>query len=190
MHAMHKLISKDAFVNGYENSSGVYGKRKSWYSKKVRMSLIKNIEKIFVIIMYTHLVQYYETDKMGVTHHSNYIRWMEEARISFLEESGWSFSRLEAEGLVSPVISLKCDYRKPTTFSDSVDIEVGVKEMKGIKVVLSYTMKKGNDIVCEAESTHCFMRKDGHVMRIEREMPEFSAFVSSVMQKDDSATPE
>ena len=53
--------------------------------------------------MYTHLVQYYETDKMGVTHHSNYIRWMEEARISFLEESGWSFSRLEAEGLVSPV---------------------------------------------------------------------------------------
>ena len=152
--------------------------------------------------MYTHLVQYYETDKMGVTHHSNYIRWMEEARISFLEESGWSFSRLEAEGLVSPVISLKCDYRKPTTFSDSVDIEVGVKEMKGIRVVLSYIMKKGDDIVCEAESTHCFMRKDGHVithcfmrkdghvMRIEREMPEFSAFVSSVMQKDDSATSE
>ena len=98
--------------------------------------------------MYTHLVQYYETDKMGVTHHSNYIRWMEEAR------------------------------------------EVGVKEMKGIRVVLSYIMKKGDDIVCEAESTHCFMRKDGHVMRIEREMPEFSAFVSSVMQKDDSATSE
>ena len=135
--------------------------------------------------MYTHLVQYYETDKMGVTHHSNYIRWMEEARISFLEESGWSFSRLEAEGLVSPVISLKCDYRKPTTFSDSVDIEVGVKEMKGIRVVLSYIMKKGDDIVCEAESTHCFMRKDGHVMRIEREMPEFSAFVSCVQREVD-----
>ncbi len=139
---------------------------------------------------YIRKVQYYETDKMGITHHANYIRWMEEARISFLEESAWSFSRLEAEGLVSPVISLKCDYRKPTTFSDSVDIEVGVKEMKGIRVVLSYIMKKGDDIVCEAESTHCFMRKDGHVMRIEREMPEFSAFVSSVMQKDDSATSE
>ena len=62
--------------------------------------------------------------------------------------------------------------------------------MKGIKIVLSYTMKNGNDIVCEAESTHCFMRKDGHVMRIEREMPEFSAFVSSVMRQDDSAPSE
>ncbi len=41
MHAMHKLISKDAFVNGYENSSGVYGERKNWYSKKVRISLKK-----------------------------------------------------------------------------------------------------------------------------------------------------
>lgn len=28
---------------------------------------------------YHHLVQYYETDRMGITHHSNYIRWMEEA---------------------------------------------------------------------------------------------------------------
>lgn len=27
---------------------------------------------------YIHKVNYYETDKMGITHHSNYIRWMEE----------------------------------------------------------------------------------------------------------------
>ena len=30
---------------------------------------------------YLHKVQYYETDKMGIAHHSNYIRWMEEARL-------------------------------------------------------------------------------------------------------------
>jgi acyl-CoA thioester hydrolase len=28
---------------------------------------------------YVHKVQYYETDQMGVVHHSNYIRWFEEA---------------------------------------------------------------------------------------------------------------
>ena len=33
---------------------------------------------------YCHKVQYYETDRMGVTHHSNYIRWMEEARVDLL----------------------------------------------------------------------------------------------------------
>ncbi len=35
---------------------------------------------------YIHKVQYYETDKMGITHHSNYIRWMEEARVDFFEK--------------------------------------------------------------------------------------------------------
>ena len=36
--------------------------------------------------IYKHKIQYYETDKMGVTHHSNYIRWMEEARVDFLSQ--------------------------------------------------------------------------------------------------------
>ena len=40
--------------------------------------------------MYTHKVQYYETDKMGITHHSNYIRWMEEARVDMLEKINFS----------------------------------------------------------------------------------------------------
>ena len=44
---------------------------------------------------YLHHVQYYETDRMGITHHSNYIRWMEEARVAFLEELGWGYEKLE-----------------------------------------------------------------------------------------------
>ena len=40
---------------------------------------------------YKHLVQYYETDQMGIVHHSNYIRWFEEARIYFMEQVGYSF---------------------------------------------------------------------------------------------------
>lgn len=55
---------------------------------------------------YIHRVQYYETDRMGITHHSNYIRWMEEARVAFLEEIDWGYDRLEAEGVVSPVLSV------------------------------------------------------------------------------------
>ena len=45
--------------------------------------------------LYEHKVQYYETDKMGIVHHSNYIRWMEEARIDFLSQIGWDYKKLE-----------------------------------------------------------------------------------------------
>lgn len=49
---------------------------------------------------YAHKVQYYETDRMGVTHHSNYIRWMEEARVDFLAQIGWDYAKLEEAGII------------------------------------------------------------------------------------------
>ena len=61
---------------------------------------------------YIRKVNYYETDKMGITHHSNYVRYMEEARLHFLDELGWSFDKLEDEGISSPVISISCNYKK------------------------------------------------------------------------------
>ena len=37
---------------------------------------------------YEHQAQYYETDQMGIIHHSNYIRWMESARIWWMQQAG------------------------------------------------------------------------------------------------------
>ena len=71
---------------------------------------------------YLRKVHYHETDKMGITHHTNYIRWMEEARIDFLDRIGWSYARLERAGIVSPVIGLECRYQHSTTFDDTVRI--------------------------------------------------------------------
>ena len=71
---------------------------------------------------YTHKVNYYETDKMAITHHSNYIRFMEEARVDFLEQIGFPFDRIEAEGIISPVIRIEYSYRKTTTFADVISV--------------------------------------------------------------------
>ena len=73
---------------------------------------------------YVHKVQYYETDMMSLTHHSNYIRWMEEARIDFMDQMGFPYTRMESEGIMSPVRSLSCSYKRPTTFGDVVSIDV------------------------------------------------------------------
>ena len=124
--------------------------------------------------MYRHIVQYYETDKMGITHHSNYIRWMEEARIDFLSNIGWSYAKLEEDGIISPVVAVECKYVQSTTFWDVVDIEVTVKEFKGVKLKLKYIMKndKGNT-VCEACSEHCFLDTKGIPIRLDKKYPSF-----------------
>ena len=72
---------------------------------------------------YKHKVHYYETDKMGIVHHSNYIRWMEEARVDFLDEIGWSYAQLESVGLVSPVLSLDVEYKHSTYYVFSISIK-------------------------------------------------------------------
>ena len=55
---------------------------------------------------YERQVKYYETDKMGVVHHSNYIRWFEEARVEFMRDNDISYRHMEEEGIQIPVVSV------------------------------------------------------------------------------------
>lgn len=129
--------------------------------------------------MYQHTVQYYETDKMGVVHHSNYIRWMEEARVDFLKQIGYGFDKMEADGIISPVVSVECSYKKSTAFSDVVGIEVMVEEFKGAKLKLAYVMKnEADEIVCEGRSVHGFLNEKGMPIRMQKEFPEYYAALS------------
>ena len=124
---------------------------------------------------YIHKVNYYETDKMGVTHHSNYIRWMEEARIEFLDKIGYSYFKLEEDGIMSPVIGIECDYKATTTFNDDIEIDVKVKEFKGVRLVIEYVMKnvKTNELVFTGISKHCFVNMEGKPIILKKEFAEF-----------------
>lgn len=130
---------------------------------------------------YQHKVQYYETDKMGIVHHSNYIRWMEEARIDFLSQIGWDYKKLEDIGIISPVTAVECKYKYSTTFSDLIVISVQIEEFKGVKLKLKYEMKREDVLVCEGYSEHCFLNKAGKVISLKREYPEiYDALINQI----------
>ena len=120
---------------------------------------------------YIHKVQYYETDKMGITHHSNYVRWMEEARIEFLDQIGWSYVRMEEEGIISPVLAVNCRYKHSTTFSDEISVTVKVKEFKGVRLILEYTMKNRKDdfVVLTGTTEHCFLNTQSRPINMKKE---------------------
>lgn len=124
------------------------------------------------MITYTHIVRYYECDRMGITHHSNYARFMEEARIDWMDQLCYGFERMEAEGVVSPVMAIELHFKQPTTFKDAIQIEVSVTEMTTLKITIGYTMRVGDTIVCTASSTHCFLENNRPVA-IEKRFPDF-----------------
>ncbi len=135
-------------------------------------------------VPYVHKIQYYETDKMGVTHHSNYVRFMEEARVDYLDQIGYSFGRMEAEGLVSPVVSVNVRYVKPTFFGDKIEIAVSLSEMTAAKMRIGYTMTCNGEIVCQAESLHCFVDKNSRPISLKRAKPQLFELLSSLVQNN------
>lgn len=125
---------------------------------------------------YYHRVQYYETDRMGITHHSNYIRWFEEARVAFLDEIDWSYAKLEAQGIISPVVDVTCKFISPTTFDDVVSIQVSVQKFTGVKLIFAYRLinDQTKQLVATGTSSHCFTAQDGKILRLNHSHPEFS----------------
>lgn len=105
-----------------------------------------------------HDVRYYETDKMGVVHHSNYIRWFEDARLAWLEQAGTPFAEAEEEGLISPVIAISCDYKNPAKFGDRIRLHIQCTKYNGIRLEYAYkAMREDGTILVTGTSKHCFM---------------------------------
>lgn len=132
---------------------------------------------------YIHKVHYYETDKMGITHHSNYVRWMEEARADFLKSIGYGMKKLEQDGITSPVVSVQCRYEHPTTFDDEIRIDVTLDKYTGVRLELSYIMTelKSRVVVMTAASTHCFIDKSGKPVVLKKAFPQFDAALKSLL---------
>ena len=132
---------------------------------------------------FIHKVQYYETDMMGVTHHANYIHWMEEARIDFMDQLGFPYAEMEKKGVLSPVKSLACDYKHSCTFGDEISIAVSVISFNGVVLTIGYDMRNpAGDEICSARSEHVFINREGHFVRMKREMPEFFSKIEELTE--------
>ena len=105
---------------------------------------------------YRHKVQYYETDQMGIVHHSNYIRWFEEARTALLEQMGMGYDRMEA-----------------------------LKEYNGLKLTLEYevTDEKTGMVHCRGLTKHCFLNEKGRPVSLKKDYPDNHALFVEMMEQ-------
>ena len=121
-------------------------------------------------------INYYETDRMGIVHHSNYIRFMEEARCEWLESVGMPFDVMEEQGVTIPTIGVSCSYKTPVTYGDVILIEMCTTEYTGVRMTIKYkiTKKETGELVVTAETKHCFTNKELRPINLKKHAPEFS----------------
>lgn len=130
-------------------------------------------------------INYHETDRMGVVHHSNYIKYMEEARCDWLESVDMPFSLLEENGITIPVLGVNCQYKYHVTFGDTVIIKPYVKEYTGVRMTVGYTMedKKTGKVVLVGETKHCFTDRSLKPISLKKHAPQFNAKFESLLEK-------
>ena len=131
-------------------------------------------------------INYYETDRMGVVHHSNYIRFLEESRCDMLEKIGMPFSYLEESGITIPVLGVNINYKNHLTFNDTIVINVIIKEYSGVRMTVGYevTDKNTGKVVITGETKHCFTDKNLKPINLKKHKKEFSDKFESLLEKN------
>lgn len=124
---------------------------------------------------YERKINYYETDRMGVVHHSNYIRYLEEARTEWLEVLNMPFDLLEKNKITIPVLGVNCTYKYHVTFGDTILIKTYAKEYTGVRMTIGYevTDKKNGNIVLTGETKHCFTDRNLKPINLKKYAPQF-----------------
>jgi acyl-CoA thioester hydrolase len=122
-------------------------------------------------------INYYETDRMGIVHHSNYVRFLEEARCYWLEQVDLPYAVMEENGIAIPVLGVNCNFKHGVTYGDTIVIEMFKKEYNGVKLIVEYTVtnKATGTVVMTGETTHCFTTKERKPINLKKIAPEFSA---------------
>ena len=92
---------------------------------------------------------------------------------------------MEEAGIISPVLTVSCQYRKMTHFGDTVEIVPSVKAYNGIRLVISYMIrqKETGEVIADGETSHCFLNREGKIVSLKKVLPETHAVFEAYTEK-------
>jgi acyl-CoA thioester hydrolase len=103
-------------------------------------------------------VRYYETDQMGIVHHSNYIRYFECGRMAMLREVGLPMHKIEEAGVMMPITAVDCKYRIPAKLGDTLKVVTMMNEMPRARLTVnSEVYNQDGQLLCTGSVTMGFI---------------------------------
>lgn len=134
---------------------------------------------------YIRKVNYYETDRMGIVHHSNYIRYFEEARMDAMEQINCDCIKMEEMSLIIPVVDVYAKYLKSLGCSDEFAVYTKMTYFNGVKLEFDYEIRftGDNSLSCKGHSTHCFINEKGRPVTVRKSHPDIYEKMMSLVEK-------
>jgi acyl-CoA thioester hydrolase len=117
-----------------------------------------------------HRVAFYETDAMGIVHHTNYVRFFENARVVWLDEHDRPYVWWQAEaGLDFAVTRVEANYVRSARFDDWLEITTWMEWVRGASLRMAYRVERDGELVATGATEHAAVDREGRVRRIPRE---------------------
>ena len=111
-----------------------------------------------------HLVQFYETDLMGIVHHSNYLKYFEEARVAWAHQMGIIDYQKPESASYFAVVETQVKHLKPALFGDLLKIFVQAR-IKGVRIYFEYKAYRDAITIAEARTEHVSLDKELKLMK-------------------------
>jgi acyl-CoA thioester hydrolase len=116
-----------------------------------------------------HRVGFYETDAMGIVHHSNYLRFFENARVVWLETHDKSYPEWIEMDLHFAVTHAELDYRQSARFDDILEVTTWLEWVRGASLAMAYSIVCRSDLLVTGRTEHASINGEGRVRRIPKE---------------------
>lgn len=99
----------------------------------------------------TYRVTYSDTDQMGIVYHANYVIFFDRSRTEMLRAAGWPYAEMEKQGIIMPVASVNCNYRKPAHYDDLLTFTSWIREIRGARVVIGNTVTRDGELLADGD---------------------------------------
>ena len=103
-------------------------------------------------------VRYSDTDKMGYVYYGRYANYYEVARVELFRNLGFSYKKLEEEGIGMPVIDMETKYLLPIKYDEEITIRTRIEKLPSSRIIFQYEiLNQNNDLANTAKTTLTFI---------------------------------
>ncbi|MEX2511382.1 MAG: thioesterase family protein [Cyclobacteriaceae bacterium] len=108
-------------------------------------------------------VRYAETDQMGYVYYGNYAMYYEVGRVEALRSVGFSYSQMEADGIMMPVLENHSRFILPGRYDELLTIRTSIREMPGIRIRFYYDILNEQQVLIhKGETLLTFLKTNSH----------------------------
>lgn len=101
-----------------------------------------------------HRVTYAECTVGNHVYYARYLDLLEMARGEFFRSLGRTFSDLQQEDLIFPVVESHLFYKSAARYDDELIIETWISELAGVRLSFAYEILRIDTLILEASTRH------------------------------------